>query len=80
MNPGVAVILGWAFIGEHVGGKEISAGLVILASVGMLFFAQERTDTEPTQESLQHYIRGKDAQIASVHSAPQLAELRRIPA
>ena len=42
VNPGVAVILGWAFIGEHIGGKEISAGLVILASVGMLFFAQER--------------------------------------
>jgi drug/metabolite transporter (DMT)-like permease len=80
VNPGVAVILGWAFIGEHIGGKEVSAGLVILASVGMLFFAQERTETEPTQESLQHYIRGQDAQVAAVHSVPQLAELRRIPA
>jgi drug/metabolite transporter (DMT)-like permease len=36
VNPAVAVLLGWLFVGEHVGGREIAAGVVILASVGML--------------------------------------------
>lgn len=36
VNPVVAVALGWAFAGEHVGRTEIAAGLVILASVGLL--------------------------------------------
>ena len=34
VNPAVAVLLGWAFIGEKVGGREIAAGLVIVSSVG----------------------------------------------
>lgn len=37
VNPAVAVGLGWAFAGEHVGGRELAAGFVILASVGLLF-------------------------------------------
>jgi drug/metabolite transporter (DMT)-like permease len=81
VNPAVAVGLGWLVMGEHVGGKEIAAGLVILASVGLLLFAREpAADAEPTAESLQPYIRGKDAQAAGVRSVPRLAELRRIPA
>ena len=36
VNPGVAVFLGWLFAGETVGGREIAAGVVIVASVGML--------------------------------------------
>jgi drug/metabolite transporter (DMT)-like permease len=40
VNPGVAVLLGWAFVGERVGGREIAAGAVILASVGMLVLAR----------------------------------------
>lgn len=36
VNPAVAVLLGWLFVGETVGGREIAAGAVILASVGML--------------------------------------------
>jgi drug/metabolite transporter (DMT)-like permease len=36
VNPAVAVVLGWALVGEHVGHREIAAGMVILASVGML--------------------------------------------
>jgi drug/metabolite transporter (DMT)-like permease len=36
VNPAVAVGLGWLFAGEAVGGREIAAGAVILASVGML--------------------------------------------
>jgi drug/metabolite transporter (DMT)-like permease len=36
VNPAIAVGLGWLFAGEAVGGREIAAGAVILASVGML--------------------------------------------
>ena len=79
VNPAVAVGLGWLVMGEHIGGKEIAAGLVILASVGLLLFSrQPEPDAEPTSESLQPYIRGKDAQAKPFRSAPRLAELRRI--
>jgi drug/metabolite transporter (DMT)-like permease len=79
VNPAVAVALGWLVMGEHVAGKEVAAGLVILASVGLLFFAHEaEPDAEPTSESLEPYIRGKDAQTKSFRSVPRLAELRRI--
>ena len=40
VNPAVAVFLGWLFVGETVGGREIAAGAVILASVGMLVLAR----------------------------------------
>jgi len=80
VNPAVAVLLGWAFIGERIGGKEIAAGLVILASVAMLFFARESRAAEPTPESLDAYIRSQEAQAAEVRPTPSLAELRRIPA
>jgi drug/metabolite transporter (DMT)-like permease len=40
VNPAVAVFLGWMFVGEAVGGREIAAGAVILASVGMLVLAR----------------------------------------
>ena len=79
VNPAVAVALGWLVMGEHVGGKEIAAGLVILASVGLLLFSRHpEPDAEPTSESLEPYIRGKDAQAKRLRSAPRLAELRRI--
>ena len=79
VNPAVAVALGWLVMGEHVGGKEIAAGLVILASVGFLLFSRHpEPDAEPTSESLEPYIRGKDAQTKRFRSAPRLAELRRI--
>jgi drug/metabolite transporter (DMT)-like permease len=40
VNPAVAVLLGWAFAGEAVGGRELAAGAVIVASVGMLVAAR----------------------------------------
>ncbi|HEY2354180.1 MAG TPA: EamA family transporter [Gaiellaceae bacterium] len=40
-NPAIAVVLGWLFAGEAVGGREIAAGAVILASVGMLVIARK---------------------------------------
>jgi drug/metabolite transporter (DMT)-like permease len=36
VNPAVAVLLGWAFVGERVDARMLAAGAVILASVGML--------------------------------------------
>lgn len=82
VNPAVAVALGWAFAGEHVGGKEIAAGLVILASVGMLVLSRgARAVPEPIAESLPAYIRSKEAQVVDFpRSAPRLAELHRIAA
>jgi drug/metabolite transporter (DMT)-like permease len=41
VNPAVAVLLGWAFADETVGGRELAAGAVILASVGMLVAGRE---------------------------------------
>jgi drug/metabolite transporter (DMT)-like permease len=40
VNPAIAVGLGWLFVGEAVGGREIAAGAVILASVGMLLLGR----------------------------------------
>ncbi len=81
VNPAVAVLLGWAFAGEHVGGREIAAGLVILSSVAMLMLAHEaREETPAIPESLPRYIRSKEAQIEEIRPVPRLAELHRIAA
>lgn len=82
VNPAVAVLLGWALAGEHVGGRELTAGAVILASVGMLVLAgTARHAAEPVAESIEPYIRRKDAQADGFPSpAPSLADLRRIAA
>jgi drug/metabolite transporter (DMT)-like permease len=82
VNPAVAVFLGWAFAGEHVGGKELVSGLVILSSIAMLVFGRApRTAAEPIAESLAPYIRRQDARVVEFpRSAPQLVELRRIVA
>src|SRR2546430_11188052 len=57
VNPAVAVLLGWAFVGEKVGGREIAAGLVILSSVALLALARSpREQPEPTPDSLPFHI------------------------
>ncbi|MGZ4390196.1 MAG: EamA family transporter [Gaiellaceae bacterium] len=82
VNPAVAVFLGWAFVGEHVGGKEVAAGLVILTSIALLLFSRDgRSEAEHTPESLPAYIQLKDAQVVAFpRPVPQLADLRRIVA
>jgi drug/metabolite transporter (DMT)-like permease len=82
VNPAVAVLLGWAILGEHVGSKEIASGLVILASVAMIVFGRGvRAVAEPTAESLAPYIRRQDARLMEFpRAAPRLADLRRIAA
>ncbi|HVA29969.1 MAG TPA: EamA family transporter [Gaiellaceae bacterium] len=80
VNPAVAVFLGWALVGERVGGKELAAGLVILSSVALLVFGRgPRAAAEPIAESLAPYIRRKDAQILEFpRPVPRLSELPRI--
>jgi drug/metabolite transporter (DMT)-like permease len=82
VNPAVAVFLGWALAGEHVGGKELVAGLVILASIGLLVLAREpQPDAEPVPESLPAYIRAQEAQTVDFpRAAPRLADLHRMAA
>jgi drug/metabolite transporter (DMT)-like permease len=82
VNPAVAVFLGWAVLGEHVGSKEIASGVVILASVAMIVFGRgARVVAEPTAESLAPYIRRQDARLVEFpRAAPRLVDLRRIAA
>ena len=81
VNPGVAVLLGWLFAGEAVGGRELAAGAVILASVGMLVLARHapRDDLEPLPETVESYLREKETQERPLPPpAPELVDLRRI--
>jgi drug/metabolite transporter (DMT)-like permease len=81
VNPAVAVFLGWAFIGEHVVGREIAAGLVILSSIGLLVFARApREPSEPTPDSLPFHIREQEARGTEVRTVPRLSELVRVTA
>ena len=81
VNPAVAVFLGWLFVGEHVGGREIAAGLVILSSVGLLAVRHERrVAPEPVAEALAPYIRRQEARYTEFRGAPRLNELPRLAA
>jgi drug/metabolite transporter (DMT)-like permease len=40
VNPVIAVGLGWALAGEHLGARELVAGLVVLASVALILLAR----------------------------------------
>jgi len=81
VNPAVAVLLGWAFAGEAVGGRELAAGAIVVASVGMLVLAREphsHEEAEPTPETLGPYLRRKEAQEHPPPVVPRLADLRRL--
>ncbi len=81
VNPGVAVFLGWRFVGEHVGPREVVAGLVILSSVALLAVRHERRAApEPVGEALRPYIRRQEARVAEFRTAPRLHELPRLAA
>ena len=43
VNPAIAVLLGWALVGEHVGARELVAGFVILTSVALLLMPRRPT-------------------------------------
>jgi drug/metabolite transporter (DMT)-like permease len=81
VNPAVAVLLGWLFAGEAVGGRELAAGAIILASVGMLVLAREphaHDEAEPLPETVEPYLRQKEAQEYPVRPVPRLADMRRM--
>ena len=81
VNPAVAVGLGALFVGEHIGPREILAGLVILSSVGLLAVRHERrVAPEPVAEALVPYIRRQEAKISEFRGAPRLSELPRMAA
>ena len=78
VNPAVAVFLGWLLAGEHVGVRELVAGLVILSSVALLAIRHERRAApEPVAEALRPYIRRQEAQRTDFRGAPRLYELPR---
>jgi drug/metabolite transporter (DMT)-like permease len=81
VNPAVAVLLGWALAGEAVGGRELAAGAVIVASVGMLVLARaprEQREPKPTPETAEPHLRKKEAQTHPEPPVPELADLRRM--
>jgi drug/metabolite transporter (DMT)-like permease len=81
VNPAVAVGLGWLLIGEHIGPRELVAGLVILSSVALLAIRHERrVAPEPVAEALAPYIRRQEAKVSEFRGAPRLHELPRMAA
>ena len=81
VNPAVAVFLGWLFVGEHVGARELLAGLVILSAVALLAVRhQRRAVPEPTAEALAPYIRRQESRREAFRGAPRLHELPRLAA
>jgi len=80
VNPAVAVLLGWLFAGEAVGGRELAAGAIVVASVGMLVLARAPHGREEAQllpETVGPYLRHKEAQERVPLPVPRLADLRR---
>jgi drug/metabolite transporter (DMT)-like permease len=81
VNPAVAVLLGWLLAGEAVGERELAAGVIILASVGMLVLSRQprgRRGPEPLPDTVGPYLRRKEAQERPLPRAPRLSDLRRI--
>jgi drug/metabolite transporter (DMT)-like permease len=76
VNPAVAVLLGWALVGERVDGRMLAAGAVILASVGMLVLArQPKAEPEPVEDEPDPYVpRHEERRLP-----PRLADLRQAP-
>jgi len=81
VNPAVAVLLGWLFVGETVAGRELAAGAVILASVGMLVLARPLRAHEEAPllpETVGPYLRHKEAQERPIQQVPRLGDLPRM--
>jgi drug/metabolite transporter (DMT)-like permease len=81
VNPAVAVLLGWLFVGETIGGRELAAGVVILASVGMLVLARTTDDREEAPllpETVGPYLRRKEAQDRPIQQVPRLGDFPRM--
>jgi drug/metabolite transporter (DMT)-like permease len=70
VNPAVAVLLGWAFAGEAVGGRELAAGAIVVASVGMLVLARKPSARDTSERSRE---RGRRVGRHTEPRRPQLA-------
>lgn len=79
VNPAVAVLLGWAFVGERVDGRMLAAGALVLASVGMLVLARHpHGKAEAPAEAVDPDVRHRDEQERPLPPpTPRLADLRR---
>ena len=76
VNPAVAVLLGWALVGERVDGRMLAAGAVILSSVGMLVLArQPKAEPAPVEDGADPYVPRREERPYR----PQLADLRHAP-
>ena len=81
VNPAVAVLLGWLLAGETVAGRELAAGAVMLASVGMLVLARPLRAHEEAPllpETVGPYLRHKEAQERPIRQVPRLGDLPRM--
>ena len=81
VNPAVAVLLGWLFVGETIAGRELAAGAVILASVGMLVLTRTsdgRDESPLLPETVGPYLRHKEAQERPIQQVPRLGEIPRM--
>jgi drug/metabolite transporter (DMT)-like permease len=78
-NTALGLLVGLA--GEHVGTRELVAGLVIVSSVALLAIRHERRAApEPVAEALRPYIRRQEARLTDFRGAPRLYELPRLAA
>jgi drug/metabolite transporter (DMT)-like permease len=79
VNPAVAVLLGWLLAGEQVGGRELAAGAVIVASVGMLVLARHpHRRSEAPAEEVDPDVRHREEQERPLPPpTPRIADLRR---
>ena len=48
INPAVAVLLGWMFVGEHIAARELIAGLVVVSSVALILLARRPAPEQAT--------------------------------
>ena len=80
VNPAVAVLLGWGFAGEAVGHRELAAGAIVVASVGMLVLARApEAAAEAAAEQIDPDLQHQDEQKRPLpRPVPQLADLRRM--
>jgi drug/metabolite transporter (DMT)-like permease len=46
VNPAVAVVLGWLLAGEHLGARELVAGLVVISSVALILLSRSPAPAE----------------------------------
>lgn len=70
INPAIAVLLGWAFAGEAVGGRELAAGAVVVASVGMLVLARNSNVPQRSREARRRV--GRPTEVRRPLQAPSI--------